>query len=71
MITDTGYRVLESEILRLKELYQNGIELTGGQAKMIKKVKRSIFKNLFINLEKEENWLNNMCKNGFASRDII
>ena len=36
----------------------------------MKKVKRSIFKNLFINLEKEENWLNNMCKNGYALRDI-
>ena len=36
----------------------------------MKKVKRSIFKSLFINLEKEENWLNNMCKNGYALRDI-
>lgn len=37
---------------------------------MIKKMKRSIFKNLFIDLEKEETWLNNMCKNGYALRDI-
>ncbi|WP_342434020.1 helix-turn-helix transcriptional regulator [Neobacillus sp. FSL H8-0543] len=31
VITDTGNRVLESEIVRLKELYQNGIEITGGR----------------------------------------
>lgn len=37
---------------------------------MIKKVRRSIFKSLFINLEKEENWLNSMCENGYALREI-
>ena len=42
-----------------------------GSEKVIKKVKRSIFKNPFINLEKEENWLNNMCKDGYALEDIV
>ena len=33
---------------------------------MIKKVKRGYFKNLFINIEKEETWLNDMCQSGYA-----
>ena len=37
---------------------------------MTKKVKRSIFKKLFINIEKEEAWLNNMCEKGYALRAI-
>ncbi|WP_312097599.1 DUF2812 domain-containing protein [Niallia sp.] len=37
---------------------------------MTKKVKRSFLKKLFINIEKEETWLNNMCKNGYALHDI-
>lgn len=31
VITNTGYQMIESEISRLKELYQNGLEITGGQ----------------------------------------
>lgn len=33
---------------------------------MTKKVRRSIFKQLFLDYEKEEKWLNDMCKNGYA-----
>ena len=29
-LTNIGHLVVESEILRLKELYQNGLDLTGG-----------------------------------------
>lgn len=31
LITEIGYQVIEAEISRLKELYQNGLEITGGQ----------------------------------------
>ena len=37
---------------------------------MTKKVRRSIFKTIFINFQKEENWLNNMCKQGYALQEI-
>lgn len=37
---------------------------------MIKKVKRNSMKNLFINIEKEESWLNDMCKDGYALQEI-
>ncbi|MEK4974675.1 DUF2812 domain-containing protein [Niallia sp. FSL R7-0648] len=37
---------------------------------MTKKMKRSFLKNLFINIEKEETWLNNMCDKGYALHDI-
>ena len=33
LITKTGYQVIESEVSRLEELYQNGLEITGGQKK--------------------------------------
>jgi len=33
LITKIGYQVIEAEISRLKELYQNGIEITGGKDK--------------------------------------
>lgn len=36
----------------------------------MKKIKRSIFKNFFINIEKEEAWLNEMCKKGYALIEI-
>ena len=31
VITDMGFQIIESEITRLKELYQNGLEITGGR----------------------------------------
>jgi DNA-binding PadR family transcriptional regulator len=31
VVTKTGYQVIESEISRLKEMYQNGLKITGGQ----------------------------------------
>lgn len=37
---------------------------------MIKKVKRNAFKNFFIHIEKEEAWLNHMCKKGYALQEI-
>ncbi|MED3795505.1 DUF2812 domain-containing protein [Niallia alba] len=37
---------------------------------MIKKVKRNIFKNFFLPIEKEEAWLNDMCKKGYALKEI-
>jgi hypothetical protein len=37
---------------------------------MIKKVKRHMFKNFFINIEKEEAWLNHMCKKGLVLQEI-
>ncbi|WP_404348106.1 DUF2812 domain-containing protein [Sutcliffiella horikoshii] len=37
---------------------------------MSKKVKRNILKNVFLDFEKEENWLNNMCKQGYALNKI-
>ncbi|WP_078378706.1 DUF2812 domain-containing protein [Sutcliffiella halmapala] len=37
---------------------------------MTKKVKRNILKNIFLEYEKEENWLNNMCKQGYALSEI-
>ena len=36
----------------------------------MKKVKRSIYKNSFINIEKEEAWLNKMCKKEYALKEI-
>jgi len=38
--------------------------------KVIKKVKRNIFKNFFLPIEKEEAWLNDMCKKGYALKEI-
>lgn len=37
---------------------------------MTKKVRRKILKNIFLDYEKEENWLNNMCKQGYALSKI-
>lgn len=37
---------------------------------MIKKVKRNIFKNFFLPIEKEESWLNDMSKKGYALKEI-
>ncbi|SLL37091.1 Protein of uncharacterised function (DUF2812) [Mycobacteroides abscessus subsp. abscessus] len=37
---------------------------------MIKKVKKNTFKNFFIHIEKEEAWLNHMCKKGYALQEI-
>ncbi len=31
VVTKTGYQVIELEISRLKEMYHNGLEITGGQ----------------------------------------
>ncbi|KMJ57181.1 hypothetical protein AB685_17375 [Bacillus sp. LL01] len=35
-----------------------------------KKARRNIFKNIFLDYEKEENWVNNMCKQGYALCEI-
>lgn len=37
---------------------------------MIKKIRRNIIKNIFVDLEKEEKWLNKMCSDGYALKDI-
>ncbi|WP_223702197.1 DUF2812 domain-containing protein [Sutcliffiella deserti] len=37
---------------------------------MTKIVRRNIFKNVFLDYEKEENWINNMCKQGQALSKI-
>lgn len=37
---------------------------------MIKQVKKNTFKNFFIHIEKEEAWLNHMCKKGYALQEI-
>lgn len=35
-----------------------------------KKVRRSIFKNIFLDIETEETWLNKMSKQGFTHSEI-